>query len=444
MSDEYSQDDLERTIKSSPVPEAPQPTQVRPSGGNGSESTAPTVTSSPRVETSIPSPVYIPRQPTTPPPPPPLSRESAARARARRRRLHGRRSADWAWLVIAGALLSVVIIVGLAVGLLLRVSQSEQTVMPTSVVDLAQLPTPVSFRTEPDQLITGQSIILDDGQSLILEPWDGHSRYTVLFMGLDRRAGETGLAYRTDTMMLISLDPATKQVGILSIPRDLYVPVPGYGDLQRINSPMVLGEIRQPGLGPQLAMQTVQYNLGMRVHDYIVVDFQAVIALVDAIGGVTIINETTINDRRYPDLNYGYDPFYLPAGTHHLNGYDALRFARTRHGDSDFARARRQQQVIFALRERILDLDKLPRLILQAPSLLNALNENIYTSLDLNQIIELAWYLRDLPEDNIKTGVIDAGYIANYTTARGEAVLIPNRNSMGHLLAGVFGPNYSE
>jgi polyisoprenyl-teichoic acid--peptidoglycan teichoic acid transferase len=441
MIDEFDQDDPERTIKASPVPEAHRPPDV-----NGARNAVPTRANTPRVEPTISSPVaYFPRTPAVPPPPQPLMRESAARQRMRRRRVQGRRpGGEWAWVVIAAALLAVGLVSSMSVYLLLRVSQVEQEVMSTSVADLSQLPTAVSFRTEPGEFVTGQSLILDDGRSLILEPWDGESRLTVLFMGLDRRPGETGLAYRSDTMILLSLDPRTQKLGILSIPRDLYVDVPGYSQLQRINSALVLAELNRPGTGPLLAMQTVQYNLGMRVHEYVIMDFDAVVALVNAIGGITIHNERTINDRLYPDMNFGYDPFYLPTGTHHLDGRDALRFARTRHGDNDFERARRQQQVLFAVRERVLDFNQLPNLIIQAPTLLSALSENVHTSLDLHQMIELAWYLKDVPSDNFVTGVIDANYIMGYNTPQGASVLVPNRHRMGTLLAEVFGPNYSE
>ncbi|PJF39988.1 MAG: hypothetical protein CUN54_06995, partial [Phototrophicales bacterium] len=248
---------------------------------------------------------------TPPPAPPSLMRESAARERMRRRRVQSRRrGGDWAWVVIAAALLGIVIIISMTLFLALKVSQTEQEIIPTAV---AVLPTPVDarqdFNAPNGSFETGQQVTLVDGRSIVLEPWDGQSRFTVLVMGLDRRPGETGLAYRTDTMMLVSVDPITNSIGLLSIPRDLFVDVPGYGQLQRVNTPMVLGELQQPGFGPQLAMQTVQYNLGIRVHDYIAVDFNTFVTLVDAIGGIDINVPRTINDPLYPDMFFGYDPF---------------------------------------------------------------------------------------------------------------------------------------
>lgn len=382
---------------------------------------------------------YVP-----PPPPPAPIRESPARERMRRRRVRPRgNNSDWAWVVLALAMLAVVIVISLTLTLLLRSSQETPEVVPTAAV---ALPTPVDGRVSFDNssFVSGQPITLDDGRSIVLEPWDGESRFTVLLMGLDRRPNETGLAYRTDTMILVSIDPETDSVGILSIPRDLYVEVPGYGQLQRVNSPMVLGELQQPGYGPQLAMQTVQYNLGIRVHDYIAADFRAVITFIDVIGGIDVEVKRTINDPQYPNMWYGYDPFYITAGQHHLNGDMALKYARTRHDSSDFERAERQQQVLFAVRERILDLNMLPTLITQAPSMLANLRDNVHTGLTLDQMIQLAWYLKDIPAENIHTGVISREYVMGYMTPQGASVLIPNRSKLGELMVSVFGQNYSE
>jgi polyisoprenyl-teichoic acid--peptidoglycan teichoic acid transferase len=361
------------------------------------------------------------------------------------RRRRGRGSGgEWAWVIIAGTLFGVVLITSLLTMLLFSSAGRRQAIIPTAVADRSMLPTAVNLRVTPGDLRTGQNVTLADGRSIILEPWDGESRFTLLAMGLDRRPDDRGIAHLTDTMMLISIDPATQNIGILSIPRDLYVEIPGFSQLQRINTAMVLGENTDPGTGPLLAMQTVQYNLGIRVNDYVLVDFKAVTDLVDAIGGIDVTIDYTINDRSFPDMYYGYDPFYLPAGTHHLDGATALKFARTRHGDSDIDRAGRQQQVIYAVRDRILNLNMLPQLIVQAPALLRSWEDNVYTSMSVDQMIELAWYVKDIPMDNMRSGVIDFQYVSNYMTPRGEAVLIPNRSTLGNLMVEIFGETYNQ
>jgi LCP family protein required for cell wall assembly len=330
------------------------------------------------------------------------------------------------------------------VSLVLRVSQSAQEVIPTAA---AILPTAVDVRADFTSLSSasgGERVILSDGRSIVLVPWDGISRFTVLVMGLDRRPGEEGLAYRTDTMLLVSMDPMSNSLGVLSIPRDLYVDVPGYSQLQRVNTPMVLGELRQPGFGPQLAMQTVQYNLGIRVHDYVIVDFDAFVRFVDMIGGIEMDIPYPISDSLYPDMYYGYDPFYIRAGRQVLDGATALKYARTRHGDNDFQRAARQQAVMYAVRDRLLAADALTQLIIQAPALWATLNDDVYTGLSLEQVIQLALFLKNIPVENIRTGVIDENYTMNWTTPQGAAVLVPDRARLGELMVNVFGPNYSQ
>jgi len=324
---------------------------------------------------------------------------------------------------------------------LLRASQAKPEVIPTAAV---VLPTPVDARDSGNTIPVGEQITMSDGRNMVLTPWDGKTRFTVLVVGLDRRPGETGLSYRTDTMMLVSIDPTLKTLGILSIPRDLYVEVPGYRELQRVNSPMVLGELQRPGYGPELMMQTVQYNLGIRVHDYVAVDFNTFITIVDAIGGLDMNIPYPISDPQYPDMNYGYDPFYIKAGFQHLDGKTALKYARTRHGDSDFSRAQRQQAVLYAIRDRVLSLNMLPQLVAQAPTLWNAVSSGVSTGLSFEQMIQLVWYLKDVESNNIRTGVINEEYTAGYMTPGGAAVLVPDRARLGELMVGVFGVTYSQ
>lgn len=380
----------------------------------------------------------------TPPPPPPM-RDISARERTRRRRSQGGLS-EWAWVVVAAALFGVVLVISVGAVVAIRTNQQPQEYFPTADV-IASLPTAVvanSNSSSNGQQILADSLIMPDGSNIRLVPWDGQSRFTMILVGLDRRPGETGLAYRTDTMMLISIDPVSKSIGVLSIPRDLYVQLPGYSSLQRVNSALIYGELEQAGYGPTLMMQTVQLNLGIRVNDYMAVDFQSFEDIVNAIGGIDIVTDYTINDRTYPDMNYGYDPFYLPAGSHHLEGYDALRFARTRHGDSDINRAERQQQTLLAVRDKILNFGQLPSLIGQAPALWQSLSANVYTGLSFEQLIQLGLYIKDIPQENIKMGVITYDYLIPFSTSEGASVLVPNRGALGSLMLEVFGASYTQ
>lgn len=281
-----------------------------------------------------------------------------------------------------------------------------------------------------------------------ITPWDGHERFTVLLMGLDKRPNDRGTAFRTDSMILVSFDPNTGQIGMLSVPRDLYVEIPAdsvvgrsYG-LQRVNTAYFLGEQVQPGYGPKLAMQTVQYNLGIRVNDYMVYDFEAVIAAINAIGGIEINVEKPIVDYQYPTWQNGYETLRIAAGLQTMNGELALKYARTRHGSSDIDRARRQQQVILAVRDKILNANMLPELLIRAPGLWAELDRHIKSGLSIDQLLRLAVYAKDIPLGNVRQGVIDFKYVQSINW-NGAAVLVPNRAAIGPLLADVFGTNYN-
>ncbi len=271
------------------------------------------------------------------------------------------------------------------------------------------------------------------GSGLLPQPWQGQERVTILLLGIDRRAGEAERAYRTDSIMLVSIDPVAKTAALLSIPRDLWVELPN-GQMDSINQANYIGDLYEiPGGGPGYAMQTVRHNLGVSVDYYVRMDFTAFTTIIDAIGGIEINNPTDINDQAYPDGSYGFDPFVLPAGRHTLNGYDALRYARTRHDDSDINRAQRQQQVVMAVRDKILSAGSLPALITQAPSIYSTLNESIQTNLTLDQLIALALLAQDIEDQNIRRGVIDFGYVENYITPEGRQVLIPLRDEIRQL-----------
>jgi LCP family protein required for cell wall assembly len=268
------------------------------------------------------------------------------------------------------------------------------------------------------------------------EPWAGTDRVTILVMGIDRRPGEPFIS-RTDTMMLMSLDPATETASILSIPRDLYVVIPGFGR-DRINTAFVYGSHGDnPEAGAQLAMQTVEYNLGVPVNHYVMVDFSAVVNGIDALGGVDIYVPTDINDPTYPDMNYGYDPLYIPAGQHHFDGLTALKYARTRHQDSDFGRAQRQQALILALRQQILNRG-LVGMLADAPNLYRQVEEGVRTDLSLDQLLRLAQSASQVEDANIHNDVLDYRYVSGYTTENGAAVLILNNEAAAPLIQQLF------
>ncbi|VAW37233.1 hypothetical protein MNBD_CHLOROFLEXI01-4813 [hydrothermal vent metagenome] len=268
------------------------------------------------------------------------------------------------------------------------------------------------------------------------EPWQGADRVNILLMGIDRRPGQSFIS-RTDTMMLVSIDPVTESISILSIPRDLYVLIPGRGR-DRINTAFVYGSAGDnPVGGAALAMQTVEYNIGVPINHYILVDFTAVINGVNALGGIDVNVPVAINDPNFPDMNYGFDPLFIPAGLNHFDGAMALKYARTRHVDNDFGRAARQQQVLLAVRQKVAALG-FTGMITQAGTLYQQVENGIRTDLSLEQMIRLATIINDIPSENIRNDVLDFDYVSSFRTEAGSQVLVLENDKAAPLIQSLF------
>ncbi len=270
--------------------------------------------------------------------------------------------------------------------------------------------------------------------------WDGKNRVSILLMGIDQRCDEEGPAH-TDTMMVLTIDPVGLSAAMLSLPRDLWVEIPNFG-VDRINQANYYGEIYEyPGGGQALAVQTVEALLGVPIDYYVAVNFDAFVEVVDLIGGIDIDVPEAIDDPDYPDQCYGYDPFSIAAGEQQLDGEAALKYARTRAtfgGDVD--RAGRQQAVILAVRQKIFDLNSIPQLIAQAPQLWQTSQENVRTNMTLDEAIQLALLVQDIPRESIRTAVLDFNYVYNETTPDGRQVLVPVRENIRQLRDQLFAP----
>jgi hypothetical protein len=183
----------------------------------------------------------------------------------------------------------------------------------------------------------------------------------------------------------------------------------------------------------------VQYNLGVPIHHYARVNFRAFEKTIDLIGGIDIYVENDIVDPTYPDEGTGYDPLNISAGWHHFDGEMALKYARTRHSEGgDFDRAKRQQQVLLAVAERVTSLELLPTLVPRVPELWKTLEDSVVTDLNLEQIVALARLASEVDPENIRYGVIDQNYTQFWTTPDGQQVLIPLRERMRELRDYIF------
>jgi len=203
--------------------------------------------------------------------------------------------------------------------------------------------------------------------ALLLTP----TRQSLLILGSDARPDEIklGVVGRTDTLLLLVADRAAPQLALVSVPRDLWVAIPAHGE-ERVNAAFELG-------GSQTAKQTVSNLLSQPIDRYTLVGLQGVRDIVDAVGGVDITVAQAIHDETYPTDDYGFQTVDIPAGRQHMDGDIALKYARTRHQDSDFGRIARQQQVLSAVRTALQNPVNWPRI----PAVGIALRQSIQTDL---------------------------------------------------------------
>ncbi len=259
-------------------------------------------------------------------------------------------------------------------------------------------------------------------------------RLNVLVLGLDRRPGQ-GYVVRSDTMMLVTVNPLGPRIGLLSIPRDLYVDIPGYAT-NRINTAHFWGENEGAGRGPVLAKQTVEHNFGVPVHRFVRVDFDGFRAVVDAVGGVDILVEEPVVDNAYPTEDHGVIRIEILPGLQHMDGETALQYARSRHGSSDFDRASRQQQVLVALVRRVLNPVVWPRL----PALYAALVDHIDADVRVWDLVPLAATLFRVGPDGIEYHVVGRDMTSPWTTPSGGAVLLPQWERITPMIHQLFAP----
>ncbi len=245
------------------------------------------------------------------------------------------------------------------------------------------------------------------------------SRNNILILGTDSRDPGSYLG-RTDTLILTTVQPLQGYTGMLSIPRDLWVTIPGYGE-NRVNAAHFFAEAEQPGSGPALAMQTIRANFGVDVHYYVRLRFIGFLEVVDALGGVDIVLDSAMS---------GYT-----AGEHHLSGEQALALVRDRAGSDDFFRMRRGQIFLQALIKRLLTPSVWPRL----PQVFANLSAVVDTDIPRWLWPRLTLALLRGSANGIDARVITREMTFPFTTSGGAQVLAPNWERINPVLLEIFG-----
>lgn len=244
-------------------------------------------------------------------------------------------------------------------------------------------------------------------------------RTNILVLGLDAREPGSDLG-RSDTMILSTFVPREPYLGMLSIPRDLWVTIPGVGE-NRINTAHFFAEAELPGSGPAAAMETVRQNFGVAVDYYVRVRFDGFLDLVDLLGGVEV---------ELPVAMSGY-----PAGAQHLNSEQALAFVRDRAGSDDFFRMQRAQIFIKGLGKELMQPSAWPRL----PQILPLVRQMIDTNVPFAKWPALAITVLRVGVDGMDSRTITREMTNPFTTSEGAQVLGPNWAAINPVLLEMFG-----
>lgn len=275
-------------------------------------------------------------------------------------------------------------------------------------------------------------------------------RVNFLLLGVGGK-GHDG-AELADTILFSSYRPSTSEVGMLSIPRDLLVPIPGYEGWRKVNSINAYAEAEEKGSGPVVTSEVLGGLLDQEIHYYVKINFDGFETFIDELGGVNVYVERSFSDYQYPE--YEGSPTYMTVsfkeGWQHMDGKTALQFARSRHGNngegSDFARAARQQKILLAVKSELLSGSTLlnPGRI---SKLFETVKENVVTNMAPWELIRLASYLPNIDDQAISHHVLNDPSLVNEQMLNGMYALLPANydwHPIQRLAANLFNPEESN
>ena len=285
-----------------------------------------------------------------------------------------------------------------------------------------------------------------------IPPWDGRERLNILLIGSDEQDG----GHNTDTLITVSIDPVTKQVAMFSLPRDtIDVPIPAglarnvwgrtYGG--KINSFFVQnrkrsdlwpGNDRTRGYNALKAVIGELYEIDIRF--FVEVNFEGFKKVVDAVGGVTINVQVPVVDDAFPGSAGRPQRLYIPSGIQHMDGDQALRYARSRNTSTDFDRGARQQRVLLSMREQADPQNLVPRL----PQLIDALKSAVRTDIPLDQLDELLGLASGVDTSNIRSIVLGPPFSQDTCDHPRGCVVVPNISRIRDAVSRAFSSNPAD
>ncbi|HEU4323710.1 MAG TPA: LCP family protein [Roseiflexaceae bacterium] len=304
----------------------------------------------------------------------------------------------WRRLVVGVSLVAVAVLAFVAaqIGLSWKQALDNVDAMIVPTVSLPELPTEV-----PEVQVDLSKPEPTPAPTPVPAPDDP---VNILLLGTDARPGEE--VSRTDAIIVVHIDPRTDRVSMLSLPRDLWVSVPGYGKA-RINAAYPIGE-KSFGkhYGPAMAKQTVSKLLDIPIHHFVLVNFDGFKTLIDRLGGITIDVPKEIDDPSYPTEDYRTIKVHFDSGPQQMDGDRALIYARTRHADSDFGRNQRQQQVLMAIFDRVRERGVLSQ-ITSLDDYTDALRDSIRTDVTKNDMLSLTSLVPRLSPERVARFAIE-------------------------------------
>jgi LCP family protein required for cell wall assembly len=248
------------------------------------------------------------------------------------------------------------------------------------------------------------------------------NQVNILILGSDKRAYTGG--FRTDVILLVTVNFEQKTINLTSFPRDLYVYMPGYYQ-ERINATQFKG-------GFQLTAATFEYNFGVRPDYYVLLEFSGFESIINMMGGIDVSVAQSLTDQRD---GYGY--YTVNPGRVHMDGATALWYVRARYTTSDFDRTRRQQEVLLAVVDRMINLDMIPKI----PQLYQQYQNTVKTDLALEDIVPLVPLAPEFLDGNFGRYAIGREHVTSWVTSSGSAVLLPNTAAIQAVLKAALNAN---
>jgi polyisoprenyl-teichoic acid--peptidoglycan teichoic acid transferase len=266
--------------------------------------------------------------------------------------------------------------------------------------------------------LTPEVSIVKQFSDLIFNPveklkGEDDNRINILLLGIGGEGHNGGEL--TDTIMIASIKPQEKEAALLSIPRDMYVQIPGTNINTKINAIKTYGDKSKEKDGMELIILVAEEISGLDVQYYAQLDFLGFTKIIDDLGGIDVYLEANINDPTYPNFNNGYDPFYISKGQHHLDGATALKVARSRHSTmGDFDRIQRQQVIIKSAKQKVFE--KYENFdILTLKDILNSLGDHLKTNIQLKELPRFYKLAAEIKNHKITAEALDTKKYLNRT-----------------------------